>query len=342
MTGGARPPRGLHPGAGAGPGGQAGELREVSGLLLEIWRLPWTEPLATFQDSALDRVRRRIPFRGALWVYTALEGQDIRPHAFHLVDLSPEIVGEYLEVKHLDRTLRGTVARPGACVRSDDRNEPPDYDPRMRAFNQRWGLDSSLSVMLVQPFSRLAMFISLHRPASAPRFTDGEMQALQAVVPSLGAAHDAVRFRGIETASERPCARCRGAMTDPLGRMHVAEDGLQELLHLEWPEWQGPGLPRALLPLAQEGGAHRGARVAVLASPPRGGFTYVWVRPLGRADTLTSREVEVARAWAAGEPAVVIAERLGLSRNTVRNRIQDVYGKLRVASRTELQRALET
>jgi DNA-binding NarL/FixJ family response regulator len=59
------------------------------------------------------------------------------------------------------------------------------------------------------------------------------------------------------------------------------------------------------------------------------------------AEELTPREREVAALAAAGLSNRAIAERLVLSRRTVENHLQHVYGKLGATSRVELPSLLE-
>lgn len=54
-----------------------------------------------------------------------------------------------------------------------------------------------------------------------------------------------------------------------------------------------------------------------------------------RASTLTRREREILRLLIAGANTRVVAERLGVSPSTVRNHVQNLFGKLGVHSRLE-------
>lgn len=63
-------------------------------------------------------------------------------------------------------------------------------------------------------------------------------------------------------------------------------------------------------------------RHAALELPPSGG-------------ALSTRELEVLRLMAAGVGTAAIAQRLGVSRATVRNHVQNIFGKLGVHSRLE-------
>ena len=82
-----------------------------------------------------------------------------------------------------------------------------------------------------------------------------------------------------------------------------------------------------IVPLDAPGTAHA-SRIAAI--------TYVWDplsqdrdigRPLAALFGFTAAEQELARVLATGADLATVGERLGLSRNTVRNRLQSMYAK---------------
>ena len=58
------------------------------------------------------------------------------------------------------------------------------------------------------------------------------------------------------------------------------------------------------------------------------------------ADELTARETEVAEAFSLGETHRDIAERLAISPSTVRRHLANIYDKLGISSKVELDRML--
>ena len=59
------------------------------------------------------------------------------------------------------------------------------------------------------------------------------------------------------------------------------------------------------------------------------------------ADELTAREREIARAFALGENYREIGARFSLSPNTVRRHLSNIYEKLGISSKAELDRMIE-
>lgn len=82
------------------------------------------------------------------------------------------------------------------------------------------------------------------------------------------------------------------------------------------------------------------ARVATALARRMGGSTFSFPAPLSSVPAdpdsgLTSREVEILRALAAGHPNKRIAQQLGITEGTVKIHVSNVLSKLGVGNRTE-------
>ncbi len=315
-------------------------LDRHSEVLLRIWELTRVHAHGSFQDAALAVVKEYLPFDGALWGYASVGGAVLKVHAVHLAGVPGNAIEEYERVKAVDPIAQRAIREPRRCICFDARRPPAGADPRWLAFNRRWDIHSIVTVMIVQEFANLAMFSSFYRSERSGRFTERERRLHQGLAPHLASAYRMARLRGIEQDSSRSEPGALAAISDGQGRLHLAEGGFEGILRAEWPEWHGPSLPGELVPLSRAGGAHRSATLVVSAAPPVEGFTTLWARAALPRDLLSSREAQVAAAWGSGKSAQEIADELGLSLNTVRNRVQDVYGKLKARSRIEVLVAL--
>lgn len=320
------------------PGEEA--LARHSRTLLHVWELTRVHAHDTFQDAAIAIVREEVPFDGALWGYATVGGAVLRTHAVHLVDIPGEAVVEYERVRDVDPVARAAIRDPGRSILFGTRRPLRRADPAWLAFNRRWGIRSIISVMLVQEFSNLAMFLSFYRNGNAGDFTEGERRLHESMAPHLASAYQAARLRGLEHKTPLDQAGARGAISDGRGRLHMAEPGFEQVLRREWSTWRGPSLPDELSALVSSGGRYRGGTAVVWVEPPVNGFTNLWARPMLGKDRLSPRELEIAEAWGGGRSAEEIAESLGLSPFTVRNRLQDVYAKLGAHGRAAVLAAL--
>ncbi len=125
--------------------------------------------------------------------------------------------------------------------------------------------------------------------------------------------------------------------------MLEADPGFGELLARGWPGWGGPMLPSDVVAALSSGKPARLARRdLILRSDAADGVLLVHVRRAVAADRLTSREREIAEGFSLGETHRELGERLGVSPNTVRRHLSNIYQKLGISSKVELDRMLSS
>ena len=107
------------------------------------------------------------------------------------------------------------------------------------------------------------------------------------------------------------------------------------------PAWVGASVPDDLLRHLSSGTPYRG-RTLIVHSCAVGGFWLVDIRQLTSADTLSPREAEIARRFSKGASSKEIARTLGISPNTARHHLREVYRKLEVSDKAELAEKLST
>lgn len=117
-----------------------------------------------------------------------------------------------------------------------------------------------------------------------------------------------------------------------------AEPELSTLLRSEWPKWVGPTLPTELI------NAERGVRVLhgqlAFRADASDDVVLFHVRRAVPADQLSAREREVAEAFASGASYLELAQTLKLAPNTVRRHLSNIYEKLGISSKAELEKMI--
>ena len=83
-----------------------------------------------------------------------------------------------------------------------------------------------------------------------------------------------------------------------------------------------------------------GAAVVVVQGDETEGVHLIHVRRRVASDALTARETEVAEAFSLGDTHRDIAQRLAISPSTVRRHLANIYEKLGISSKVELDRML--
>ena len=87
---------------------------------------------------------------------------------------------------------------------------------------------------------------------------------------------------------------------------------------------------------------HRGTKIVVFVCGVKSALLFLWARNKIPVDSLTPREVEIARRFSEGLTYKEIARQLHISPTTVRSHIQILYTKLGVANKAELATQLRT
>ena len=131
------------------------------------------------------------------------------------------------------------------------------------------------------------------------------------------------------------------AIVNDMGLVLETEPALVELLRLEWPTWHGPQLPDELSAAIRDASSVRIVRRRIVVRADAGaGVRLVHVRRAVLADRLTPREREIATAFSLGDTHREISAKLAISPNTVRRHLGNIYEKLGVSSKVELDRML--
>ncbi|HTO07954.1 MAG TPA: LuxR C-terminal-related transcriptional regulator [Myxococcota bacterium] len=312
-------------------------------LVLELYRLTQVVPPPEFCDGALCLMKAALPFDSALWASFAPTPAGPQGQWSHLHEIPAAMLEEYERVKQHDVVNQKLISGPGHTANVDLEQAASVAHPDIVAHARRWRMEHTLATALLEPALGLFSLLSLYRAHRSRPFSEAERQLKEVLMPHLVAAWhmNAIHFLAAPPGPGRSLPRAR-ARIDRFGHIYNAEPGLAALLRREYQHWQGPSLPKALLTALAGSGEHNGEQlVTSLVRALEDGTFVVCVRPRARADGLSQRELEVARAFASGLSHKEIAESLGTSPATVRSQIRAAYEKLGISSKVELLRQVD-
>jgi DNA-binding CsgD family transcriptional regulator len=181
-----------------------------------------------------------------------------------------------------------------------------------------------------------------NRADAGKPFSESEREAMQLVVPHLVAASRRARIAQLRARTHVSEGHGQAAaIANEDGLVLEAEPGFAELVAQGWPGWAGPLLPARVAEQLASGMAGRvmEGRV-VLRLDPADSVVLLHIRRAVAADKLTAREREIAEAFSLGEPHRELGDRFGVSPNTVRRHLANIYEKLGISSKAELDRML--
>lgn len=313
-------------------------LKSYSALLLRLYAIARTASVESFQREAMELIGELLSFDGGWWGRATQQGNTHHTHCSYLHRLPADGPQMLNATDPENLVARRTRALPDRvhCF------GPEDWSTQAStaALATHMGIRQSLCITHVEPQTGLASFISLTRREAEPVFSDPERQLLEWLAPHLAAAldlccatHMSRLHRGDNIAI---------LTTDSQGWLHVAEPTVVAMLHREWPDWNGPRLPAALVAqIAAKKASFLGARLRADCLWI-GEHVLVTLRPREARDVLTPKECAVAEVFAAGRSYKEVAQMLALSPATVRHHLRAAYLKLGVSDKIALAKALES
>lgn len=313
------------------------DAREITRFLLELHRRSHELGYAAMRRFAFEQFRTLVPFDGGLFAVGNIQGGAPQAHDVFLLDEPPELMASWDAVKTEDRLAFAATASPGTTISISASGPMYDGCERVRAHCARFDIEHLQCTAHVYAEAGLFWVMSIYRSAARPAFSEDERVTNELLSPHLFAASRAARIGEL-----RMLARVGGghgqttAIASKTGLVLEAEPGLADALRVEWPQWNGPLLPEAL---GSGPGRFVGRKMVVRVDAVDDALL-LHVRRRVPADTLTDREREIAEAFALGESHRELSERFGIAPATVRRHLANLYEKLGVSSKAELDRML--
>lgn len=308
--------------------------RELLGLYRDARRL---EPDA-FIRAAVEHLRAVVRFDSMMWGHGHADPVSI--HDVQIVGQPPEMMQSYARHQKDDFFAAACNRAPGRAVDLYDLIDRATLVklPIHRHHAKRFGIEHILCVVLPEPDSGLVSFMSLWRKDYGDPYGPADRVGLETLMPHLVEARRQNAIDRLQRKASRsspivgPAAVC-----DPRGVLHLCDEVFVESLRLQWPDWTGPRLPDALVRAIRRQPAGRLDTIgAVIEWMPFEERRLLRARPASAVDQLSRRERDVARLLIEGCTHKVIAQRLGLSPNTVRTHIYLLYKRLGVTNRAEM------
>lgn len=291
------------------------------------------------QRAAFERLNDVIPLEGGLVALGTIQhgvptGRDVVLH-----NKPPEMMDSWNEIRHEDRIAVWAVSNPGKTRAFDTSGGIYDGFPRMVEHCRTWGMAHILCTAMIDRDAGLYWVMSLYRADAAQPFTEEERSTMELLVPHLVSSARRARVNQLRARTHVSGERGEAAVVaNDEGVILEAEPELTALLRSEWPNWSGPMLPAELV------GAVKSTRVVhgVLAfrADAADGVVLFHVRRAVPADALTAREREVAEAFASGATYLELSETLKVAPNTVRRHLSNIYEKLGISSKAELEKMI--
>lgn len=312
----------------------------LNDLLLDLYRASREFTVREFQFHALESIRVHIPFEAVWWAMaTQMEGGHHHVHDSYLQGM-PDDCAELLNLTEQDNLVAQTCSHsPAICF-----NFAPEQlfsNLQTAMLTQHMGIMHVLCTAWQGSIPQLITFLSLSRRDRGLPFSEDERLLKQCLMPHLADMLQINRVMHIASVRAGDSdSRSAMAVTDEVGMLHAAEPGFELHLCIEWPDWEGPFLPKPLQAvLLANQDRFLGRHLLVRFERVRES-TLVTIARRAPSDALSTRERAVAEGFSGGESYKEVARRLGMSPLTVRHHLRIVYEKLGVSDKGELAKLL--
>lgn len=304
-----------------------------SRMLLELYRASTDLPMEAFQDHALKTVKAAIPFESCMWGSASFTEDGLDIHTIHLHNKSPEMLVEYAEVKHLDTAAASMVGVPAATQAFHAPSWFKDTETAsLRDFLRRHEQQNLIITSTTAEQTGLVQWLTLFRVDADQFYSPDEVEMVAGLASHLMQSLAQNRSRHLARDESGAVSACEALIADARGVVYHATPGCEALLRDEWSHRRAGRLPDQLQQAAARGEARFMGRSLVAETQVRNDLLFVRLRRRGVIDSLSPREMEVARVMAQGHSHKEAARQLGRAPATVRNQLQAAYRKLDVQS----------
>ena len=305
-------------------------------LLLTIYRQAQELSVDQFQDGVLTTLKQYLPFDSSMWGTATMTGGGIDIHSLHLHNTTQRMIEEYQHVKHLDtaamQVTRQRSATIGFCTETDF---PGDELRPYRDFLHRFRHENFFITSDLNPLTQFVHWVSLYRGAADQACTAEETEMLSYIGPHLMQALAINRLVHLDRLTgDLAREKWSVAIADGRGVLYHADPAFRELVRSEWGGGADPDpaqeerLPQAVLEELAANDGHAAGRQVIVRRNVERGLLFLKARRREPVDSLTARELLIARLAASGLSHKEVARKLERSPETVRSQLKSIYDKL--------------
>lgn len=310
-------------------------LSSLGQILFCLYRLAKETNPSLFQEQALELVKTFVPFDASAWPTGVLIGGEVIPHTLHLNGFPDGFLQSWQAYKHQDHLIQQVMTNPGVTFNVCVRDEFAGTEI-LEKHCQPNRMEQILCTSEVDSLTGLYNVIGLYRSSPDACFSEDERVLLQLLTPHLCETWKTIRidkFRLTTASEKRDLASF--AIADRKGVLHVTDHRFASMLRLDWADWNGASLPDEILHTSASLGTYRGKNIAVTCQASDD-FVLLVARRKTTLDSLSQREMQIARSFTEGNSYKEIASILAISPATVRTHISTIYLKTQVNSKIEL------
>lgn len=317
-------------------------------LIVELYRAAQEMPVDEFWEFSMSLLKSLVPFDSAIHGSVVLKQRGMQIQEVYMHNKPLEQLADYTAITHADPVLEASRANPGRMIRFHPPTLFSGKEKRpMFEYARRYEHGNGTFTIHVDHGVADAQIFGMYRADQDRHFLEQDSWIAEQVIPHLLEAHKVNQALALNR-TIKDADRSTVAIASLNGMLHFCGAGFRKLLNMEWVEWEGAILPVPLMDgLARVGSDGfcsatirvtakcagnilflKASRVSALASCPA-----ISPELLQNTYGLTPAEARVSIILLEIYSAKGVANYLGVSFNTVRTQIREIYAKLGVNSR---------
>jgi DNA-binding CsgD family transcriptional regulator len=310
----------------------------VNESVLAIYRLAQDCALDQYHERALALLAPFSPFDAARWGSGSIAPSGLSVTHTYLHNAPPEMVAAYDAVKSHDQQATARANRSGfhtLRLHASTHCSLPEQRV-LRDYQRRFRQENSLVVAHIRARDWQTNFISLYREREEAQFSVDEARIVEELWPHLLEGRRVnLRIQASDLVMLGGRAGSGLGIVDGSGAILYAEREAILLLDEHGPCLRKGYLPSAIFESLRSAGKYRNDVIRICSAVVQE-MIFFRVRRLRPADSLSPRELEIARAMARGATHKTVALELGISPETVRSHLRRIHEKLSVKNRAGL------
>lgn len=307
-------------------------MRQLSEFLLRLAQGAMEKPVGEFRDWALAEASVLVPFDSCVWLMGSwIDGQPVA-HTVHLHKQEDGFVESWMRFQHEDRLMRDVTAHSNISFNVDVAAEYAGTD----IYNlhcKRHGIAHIVATGMIDPDTRLLNSMCLYRADANHPFSERERAVNELIFQHLVEAARTNLLANLLSAPLRGGSNALAAC-EASGLLLMAMPSFVELCRRDFPAWIGPFLPQVALDQLCDGSpGYVGSNIVISRIQMKDVYV-LRGRLKVLADTLSERELQIARQIAEGCDYKTIAMSLVVSLATVKTHVNNIFRKLGINDKT--------
>lgn len=317
-------------------------IQSVNNFSIEIYACAKEKTACEFRNSALETLKKYIPFDIAIWGTGTMKTNGIDIHSLHLHNTTQEMLQEYAKIKHLDSAAKQCATAENITIGFKAHDLFKDSaSTEINQFIDKYKHHNIFITSRLNKITNHCHWLSLYRTNPEHTCKPDEIRFLSLIFSNIIQAQSInyqIHYREQSTTDSTPTWTL--AITDESNNILHIDHGFVKLAERDWRFSTPQSLPTEISHTKNPSKWIYGKHITIQIIPKDNLFIYK-ARPRHPIDSLTRTEIEIANLLAKGLSQKEIAQNQKRSPETIRTHIKNIFKKTRINNSIALTKIIK-